>query len=456
MLIDTLAAAASDYRRDLGDGLILRWSTAADTENLAQLCGMVFRDKEDDPLNEHLQSMVRQLMSGDHPVMGPGDFGLVEDTTKEGNPLVACTCLQRLEWNYEGIPFQIGRPEIVASDPAYRKRGLIRELFAMIHARSEAEKHLVQAITGISYFYRQFGYEYALDLGGKRTTYLSLIPKAKEGESEAYTLRDATPDDIPQMLECYYNTCVDSIVWTTFTEQQYRYRFSVWEGRRTEGKRLQVQAIIDATGKVHGFVYMPHKRWDRRFSIWGLEFAPGSNLLAIMPSLLRGLQAHGQQAVTEKEDTEPFSEIHFHLGRRHPFYQALGDSLAPASERPYAWYVRVPNLPAFLKHIAPALEKRLANSAAAGYTGELKLTFYRGGLRLAFENGRLTTAEPWQAPIYNANANAGFPPLVFLQLLFGRRSLDQLCDAFPDVWTDNTGMLLNTLFPARPSFVAEF
>lgn len=118
--------------------------------------------------------------------------------------------------------------------------------------------------------------------------------------------------------------------------------------------------------------------------------------------------------------------------------------------------MRVPNLHAFLKHIAPALEKRLANSAAAGYTGELKLTFYRGGLRLAFENGRLTTAEPWQAPIYNANANAGFPPLVFLQLLFGRRSLDQLCDAFPDVWTDNTGMLLNTLFPARPSFVAEF
>ena len=214
----TLSAASATYRRDLGNGLILRWSTAEDTEKIAQLCSMAFRSKADEPANEFMLRWVRRLMRGDHPVMGPGDYGVVEDTSKEGRPVVACTCLWRHTWEYEGVPFVIGRPEVVASDPAYRNRGLIRALFEMVHARSEAEGHLVQAITGISYFYRQFGYEYALDLGGKRVTYLSLIPKLKDGESEAYTLREATTEDIPLLMEYYNLRRTTSIVWADIPE----------------------------------------------------------------------------------------------------------------------------------------------------------------------------------------------------------------------------------------------
>ena len=44
-------AASASYRRELGGGLLQRWSTPDDTENIAQLCGMVFRDKEDEPFN---------------------------------------------------------------------------------------------------------------------------------------------------------------------------------------------------------------------------------------------------------------------------------------------------------------------------------------------------------------------------------------------------------------------
>ena len=48
-MVTILPAASAIYRRDLGDGLILRWSTAQDTENIAQLCSMVFRNKADEP-----------------------------------------------------------------------------------------------------------------------------------------------------------------------------------------------------------------------------------------------------------------------------------------------------------------------------------------------------------------------------------------------------------------------
>ena len=137
----TLTAAAPNYRRELGEGLIQRWSTPEDTENIAQLCGMVFRDKDDEPLNVHAIDSVRQHMSGDFPLMGPGDYAVIEDTRREGNPLVACTCLWRQEWEYEGMAFGVGQPEFVVTHPDYRNRGLIRALFDMVHARSEAEGH---------------------------------------------------------------------------------------------------------------------------------------------------------------------------------------------------------------------------------------------------------------------------------------------------------------------------
>ncbi len=451
MLTET--AASATYRRNLGNGLVLRWSTPEDTENIANLSGHVFREKEGEPLNEDVMKEVRRLMSGQYPLMGQNDYAVIEDMHKEGNPLVASMCLLRQEWNYEGIPFMMGRPEIVASDPSYRKRGLIRALFEMLHTRSEAEGHLAQGITGIFYFYRQFGYEYALDLGGLRSTYLSLIPRLKEGESELYTLRDANEGDIPAILAFYNSRRDASIVWSTLSADYLRHSLSRWTQESEAEKRSQAQMIVDASGKAQGFILLPRKRWGRSLHLNMMEVAPGVNVQAMMPSVLRGLRAHGAQMLVGEENKEPFSEIAFSLGRNHPVYDALGP-LAPVYEPPYAWYVRVGDLPAFIKHIAPALQKRLASSSIANYTGEIKIDFYRGGLRLAFKDGLLTAAEPWRTPIYSAEPSAGFPPLVFLQLLFGHRSLEELRAAFPDAWANNeTTLVLKTLFPSRASYV---
>ena len=38
--------------------------------------------------------------------------------------------------------------------------------------------------------------------------------------------------------------------------------------------------------------------------------------------------------------------------------------------RAYAYYLRVPDLPAFMRRIGPVLEKRLAESVAIGYSGD--------------------------------------------------------------------------------------
>jgi len=123
-----------------GRGVELRWSTAADLERLAALYGDVFREGPEAPPDAHVQTQVGDLMSGRHPLIAPTDFALVEHTAS--GVMVAAACLMAQTWRYEGIPLPVGRPEIVAVAPEYRDRGLMRAIFALLHARSAARGDL--------------------------------------------------------------------------------------------------------------------------------------------------------------------------------------------------------------------------------------------------------------------------------------------------------------------------
>jgi hypothetical protein len=442
----------ADYRRDLDDGLVVRWSTAADTGDFMYLASMVFRDGPDAPPNDNLAALLHESMSGRFLPTGAGDVAVVEDTRRREHRLVCCTTLWRLTWDYEGIPFAVGRPEIVATEPEYRKRGLVRAVFELIHARSEAEGHLAQGITGIPYFYRQFGYEYALDLDVRRLAYFALIPKAPEGTPEPFSLRDATAADIPLIQSLYDQSRAIYPVSTRIPEQWWRYQIGL-QHRIKYDDFWNIQIIVDEHRTPLGYVIIPELRWRQSMNVHDLVTAPGVNLQAVMPSLLRTLRTQAER-LAAAHNAGPVDKIAFRMGVKHPAYAVLSKELVIEPDPPYAWYVRVPDLPRFLRHIAPALERRLATSPLAGYNGALKLNFYRDGLQMVFDKGQLTSVAPWQAPLWSEQGDALFPPLVFLQLLFGRRSLEELQYAYPDVRLENAvELLVNTLFPANPSWV---
>jgi hypothetical protein len=292
-------------------------------------------------------------------------------------------------------------------------------------------------------------------LEGRRATYLSLIPRAQESTPEPYALRAATTEDIPLLMELYNRQRLTSMVWTIASERFWCYQIQEEKDPTVVGKQMCVRMIIDGAGAVQGYLMVAIKRWSNSLHVYALNVAAGVSWQAVVPPLLRALQAYGMQIPAVGPDVPPLNEISFGLGSTHPVYDVLGKALAPFYEPPYAWYVRVPDVLAFMRHIAPALERRLANSAAAAFTGELTLDFYRGGLHLVFDKGYITHIEPWRAAAYKNNADASCPALVFLQLLFGYRSLDELRYAFPDVWIEKSGaeVLLNALFPKKFSWV---
>ena len=444
-----LALSDRSYRRDLGDGLLLRWSTADDTERLAQFYGMVFREREQEPPNTRVMAWTRDMLSGRHPLIGQDGFALVEDMAT--GAVVAATCLLSEAWEYDGVRFPVGRPEIVGSLPEYRRRGLVREVMRLIHARSRAQGHLAEGITGIPWYYRQFGYEYAVDMQGAMRIPVTEIPAAKAGEPELFTLRPATVDDIPVVARLYDEERAGSPVSTPIDARYWRW--AIAESDRAGDSFLRIFMVVDAAGAVAGYAMIGMGVWRGALSLFALWLRPGAWLSAL-PVTLRALQRMGEAEPSAPDATAPFRALRVSLPEAHPAHVALRALMrAPAQSHPYAWYVRVADLPALLRTLAPALERRLASSPFAGYTGELTLDFYRGGLRMAWRDGRLAEVADWQNPIWG-EPSAGFPPGVFLQLLFGHRSLEELRHAFPDVWAEGTAKaLLPALFPRRESWV---
>ena len=99
-----------------------------------------------------------------------------------------------------------------------------------------AEGHLLQAITGIPFFYRQFGYEYALDLGGQRIISTTQIPTAKSESPGPYQLREATRRDVPSLMQFYQQRQAESLVWSPFPQKYWEYLVDQWEHPSMKGK----------------------------------------------------------------------------------------------------------------------------------------------------------------------------------------------------------------------------
>ncbi|HET9912346.1 MAG TPA: GNAT family N-acetyltransferase [Anaerolineales bacterium] len=431
--------------RDLGNGLVMRRSTRADADALAEFNGRIHGENALD--TQRVAAWTHDLLARPHPTMQPEDFTIVEETAT--GRIVSSMNLIPQTWTYEGIEFRVGRPELVGTLPEYRNRGLVRLQFEEVHKWSAEHGDMVQGITGIPYYYRLFGYEMALDLAGRRFGYEPNVPKLKDGEEEPYCIRPATAADLSFIAELYERAIQRHAIACVRTPEVFKYELS---GQSENSVNRFVALVIeDKTGEPVG--YFQH------YSALGLtglaalwyELKPGISWLAVTPSVVRYLWNQGQEYA--RREGKPCTSFGFKLGAVHPVHEVLGDNL-PNRYQPYAWYLRVPDLPGFLDHIKPALEKRLAESIAVGHSREIKISFYREGLRLVLEKGLLTAIEPWKPAPADAGAIA-FPDLTFLQLLFGYRSYDELHQSFADCWCDNEEVraLINILFPKKYSDV---
>jgi len=426
---------------ELGDGLVLRRATASDIDALIAF-NTIVHSRGDDPATDAGASTADLLgKRHPHPVTGPENFTVVEDTAT--GAIASSLCLIPQTWNYAGVSFPATLVEMVGTLPEYRNRGLVRKQFEVVHRWCAERGVLVQAIAGIPWYYRQFGYEYAVQFGPGRTARRATTPKL-DGE-EPVRLRAAVEGDAAFLAGLEDVARGRWLLTSVRDEQHWRYEIA---GRDSDSDSCtQIQIIERPDGRLLGhvaYVVPP----DEVAWIVSFEVVPEVSWLEVVPTVLRHvLAAVDARGADEKMETYAAME----LGPEHPAYRAMPDILS-TPPKGYALCLRVSDLPAFITRVAPVLEQRLAGSVAHGYSGELPINFYRGGIRLVLQDGKLSSVV---AERLDVSVAASLPDLTFLQLLFGYRSLAELDAWYPDcvIRTNEARVLLNALFPKQPSFV---
>lgn len=426
----------------LPDDLTLRWATPEDADQLAEFNLAIHSDDPDNP-ELFLRYWTHDLMRGNHPTTSADDFTVV--VTPE-NRIVSSLVLISQTWTYGGIPVDVGRPELVATLPEYRRRGLVRLQMDAVHAKSAARGEMMQVITGIPWYYRQFGYEMTVDLGGSRQLFWARPGNDTTVDEEPYSIRPATMADTGLLGAFYAQHMAHSLLARPRTTADWQYELV--DAHEKSIGRLPAEIIETASGPV---AYAVIEQWGTAYSITEFGVAAGHSWRAVALFLTRELKRRADEANSQRD--KPITNVNFVLGSVHPVYQALGNQLE-RQLRPYAYYIRVPDISAFLQHITPVLEARLAGSVLAGHTGSLKMNLFRQRIELVWQDGRLEAIAPFEGKRLEAG-DVAFPDLTFLQVLFGCRSFEELYHAYADCYADNVEahVLVEILFPKQPSTV---
>lgn len=417
----------------------LRRATPADAESLADFNSRIHSEDGWEKPFAPVASWTRDLLTRPHPTFTPEDFTIITDSA--GNILSSLNLINQT-WTYAGIPFGVGRIELVGTHPDHRGRGLVRRQFEVVHAWSAARGHRVQAITGIPHYYRQFGYEMCVHLGGGRVAYAPNLPTWPASAPEPYALRPATLEDIPLLAELYAQSARRDLLAAVFDEAWWRYELT---GRSPENvTRRDIHVVANRDGQPVGMVVTYPRLWGTWMALGFYELCAGQSYAVVSPSVLRAVWQMGQNRPQSADG------LYANLRLDHPLFAAL-PGVFPLERRPYAWYLRVADLPGFINHIAPALEARLAVSPLAGHTGLLALSFYRTGLMLKFTQGKIAAAPLDLNGQWGRDAH--FPDHTFLSLVFGWRTIAEHEAIFPDgyVTNDTARALLTVLFPRQAS-----
>ena len=416
-------------RRDLGDGLVLRFASPADAEEFVDFNAAVLGD--DDAPVALIADWTRDLFDLPHPTFRIDDVTVVEDTAT-GRIMSALFLIAQV-WSYAGVPTAVGQPELIGTHPDYRRRGLVRAQFDVIHERSAASGHLWQYIGGIPWYYRQFGYSYALDLPPQPVWMLS----GPDIPVSGYTLRPATVDDVA-FLARVEAAALNAPILSGLRGP------GGWElelRRRPGALPAHVVNIVEHEATPIGYLVHDHhpSRGDL-LSVRAAELLPGLSWLdptAAMLAHLRDWVGH-----------EPGGRgVRFALPYDHPALRSASTRLGRGPGGPYGLYVRVPDIVAFLRAVSTVLDTRVAASAVEGFSGAASVDLYTESLRLTFNSGRLTSIE--LGPTSVCESDVSLPADAFVQLILGNRRLDELERTMADCFinTDLGGALLDALFP---------
>lgn len=418
-----MLTATKPYYQDLGDGLALKsLSGLEDAERVA-----AFQDQIHGP---GVGDMARALMVH-HPHTRPEQWLYVED--EKLGAVVSALCLIPWRIRYEEVTLTGGEMALVATAETHRRRGLVRAQVAR-HAELLRQGGFdLSHIQGIPYFYRQFGYEYALPLeGGWHIEPRQIEDGARESP---YTWRQAKPDDVATLVRLYDAAAERLAIHTARDEAEWQYLLGLCMGTEMAA---ETWLAIDAQGEAAGYLRIPRHGFGEGLIVNEASLLGAGAAQAALRQLKRLSGEHNK------------SYIRLSLPADHALLQAARCSEAQ-DQGHYAWQIKIVDVARLLSKLAPVLERRIAGSPFAGLTRNVGLNLYREAFEMRFEAGRLKEVASLG---FSDRGGIRMPPLLLAPLLLGYRSREELAEAHHDVSVrGDLQWLVDVLFPKMRSFL---
>lgn len=384
----------------LPDGLVLRTAGPSDLPQIGQL--LADRGEPADRLDHRL--------AVEDPDLGWQACAVVLD----GDRVVSTALLLDESIRLADVLLPAGQVELVATHPDYEGRGLVRALMGWAHERSEARGHLLQVMVGIPYFYRLFGYEYAVDIPPARQL---VEPPADRPEA---VLRRAQVSDIPALTRLH--DAAQSAADVAMPHPPARWRWLLQhEASSTWLLERDGVAVASARAGVpdDGVLVAETTAIDRE--------AAGALLAAMVGE-------HGTNLrIVDRAGTTG---------------EAWDGLLAPAQDDAKQYYVRLPAPERVLDAVRPVLRRRLADAGLDRSGKDVIVSTFGRHYRLPITTdglGPVVVGGPMQAP--GSAGGAGVAPDYLGALLFGPHGLDGLARRRPDVYPGPDRELYTTLFP---------
>jgi hypothetical protein len=420
-----LLCPTTRYERKLQDRLVLKSvADERDVERVADFNGVIH--------GSGVADMARELVLN-HPDTRPEHWLYVED---EGTGrVVSSLCLIPWAWRYEDVELKAGEVGLVGTLEDYRHRGLVRAQFTRHAELLQEGSYDLSHIQGIAYFYRQFGYQYALPLEGGWRVELHLVPQRKDDAHPSCSFRKATLDDLPALVRLYNEAANELSISTVRDEDAWRYLLG--PSTRTD-MIAETWLILDAYRQPAGYLRIPEHGFGEGLNVGEVSLLSADNALTVLQQLKAWAIDRGK----------PYIRLNIPAGStlvqtaRHLGAHDIGT---------YAWQIHLPDVGRLLCKLGPILERRLAASPFAGLTRTLCFSLYREAFDLRFEEGKLVAVEPLG---FCDRGSIRVPPFLAAPLLLGWRSREELAHIHPDLSAGGEWKhLADILFPKVDSFI---
>ena len=395
---------------ELRDGAYLR---PAGPQDLAEIKGLLVERGED------ADAIDFELVVGD-PSAGWACAAVV----KCDGQVVATATLLNETLRVGSVELPAGQVEMVACDEAYEHRGYVRALMGWCHERSAALGHVVQIMVGIPYFYRKFGYVYAIPMHPYAP--LEMPDDAANAVDESVKVREALVGDIPDMAVLHELVQGQRDIAMPHSP-------SCWEW------------LLDRDGTT---TYVATRGTDMVATARWTAPEDGSVLMSEVASRDERATATLLHAAL----SSGASEISVH---HRPGVPGLGALLGEPARADW-YYVRIADQAALLSALRPELEQRLNASEFGDADRMVELSFWESQLAFPIANGHvgpITSGGPRQ--IIVSQGGSGLPPDALPHLVFGCGAAG-IEDRFPDAFLGEQRDLMLSLFPAMTADLLTF